>query len=68
MNTNQAPRLLSVAEASAVLGVGRTQVFALLNGQLESVKIGARRLVPADALDAYVAKLRTDQAGDPGEQ
>lgn len=53
-------KLLTPAEAAAVLGVGRTKVYELIALRaLESVKIGACRRIPADALDAYVAALRT---------
>lgn len=30
----------------------------IVDGHLETVKIGRRRLVPDDALDAYIEKLR----------
>jgi excisionase family DNA binding protein len=46
-------------DAARALSVGRTTVYELIaTGELESVKIGAKRLVPQDAIDAYVTKLR----------
>lgn len=40
------------------LSVGRSTAFALVaSGQLRSVRIGRRRLVPVAALDEYVAEL-----------
>lgn len=54
-------RLLSVPEACRLLGVGRTFLYDLMRtGQLEYVKAGRLRRVPADALAAYVAGLRAN--------
>ncbi|MFF7675698.1 helix-turn-helix domain-containing protein [Actinacidiphila glaucinigra] len=51
--------LLTVEEAARRLGVGRTTCFALIaSGELESVKVGSLRRIPADALAVYVARLR----------
>ncbi|KGF15156.1 helix-turn-helix domain-containing protein [Corynebacterium freneyi] len=42
-------------------GLGRTTVFGLISsGELRSVKVGRRRLVPAAALDEYIANLTGD--------
>jgi excisionase family DNA binding protein len=44
-------RLLSIDEAADVLGIGRSRLYAeLAAGQLRSVKIGRRRLVPSSAI------------------
>ena len=52
------PALLTVAEAAKRLGIGCTKTKALIGeGQLGSVTIGRRRLVPAAAIDDYVAEL-----------
>lgn len=54
------PLLVSPVEAARRLGIGRSKVYELLSsGELESVHIGSRRLIPADALEAFVARLRT---------
>lgn len=55
------PRLLLTVEESADrLGVGRTLMVALVAArEIESVKIGRLRRVPASALSEYVARLRT---------
>jgi len=54
-------KTLTVEEAAAQLGVGRTSCFGLIaNGALRSLKVGHRRLVPADAIDQF---LRGDAAG-----
>ncbi|MFC9685074.1 excisionase family DNA-binding protein [Streptomyces sp. NPDC056948] len=51
--------LLTVEEAARRLRIGRTTCFRLvLAGEIESVTVGRLRRVPADALPAYVAKLR----------
>lgn len=53
------PVLLTVPEAAARLGIRRTLMYDLLgSGEVESVKVGRRRLVPADALDRYIRTLR----------
>ena len=45
------PELLSVKRASQLLGIGRTAAYdAIGRGELRSVKVGRRRLIPADAL------------------
>ncbi|MFK0288209.1 excisionase family DNA-binding protein [Streptomyces sp. NPDC090499] len=51
--------LLTVEEAARRLRIGRTTCFRLvLAGEIESVTVGRLRRVPADAVPAYVAKLR----------
>jgi excisionase family DNA binding protein len=51
--------LLTPAEAAAVLGIGRSKVYELLQtGPLHSVRIGTCRRIPADALNDLVAALR----------
>ncbi|MEU6652721.1 excisionase family DNA-binding protein [Streptomyces sp. NPDC046900] len=51
--------LLTVEEAARRLGIGRTTCFALIaSGELESVKVGSLRRIPADALAVYVDRLR----------
>lgn len=51
-----ARRAVSVNEAAESLGVSRTTMFGLLeSGEVRSVKVGTRRLVPVVALDAFLA-------------
>lgn len=51
--------LLTVEEAAERLRLGRTLVYRLISsGELESVKVGRLRRVPADCLPEYVATLR----------
>lgn len=57
-DVSSARALLPVDEAARRLGIGRTTVFGLIRtGELRSVSVGRRRLVPADAIEAFVAKL-----------
>ena len=55
-----APRLLlTIAEAAAVLGVGRTTAYELVgSGQLEVVHVGRCARVPVDAVKELVERLR----------
>lgn len=57
------PRLcLSVEEAARQLGLGRTSVFALIkSGDLASVAIGRRRVIPFVALEALLERLQSEQ-------
>lgn len=42
-------------------GISRRQVYLLLErGQLQSVWIGRRRLIPANSVTAYVAHLHAE--------
>ncbi len=55
--------LLTPERAADQLDVGRTTVYSLIaSGELDSVKIGRSRRIPADALVAYVERLRTRDA------
>lgn len=43
--------------------ISRTKTFELIrNGDLPSVKIGRRRLVPDSAIDAYLERLTSQSA------
>jgi excisionase family DNA binding protein len=56
--------LLSVPEAARALGIARSTLYVLLErGELVSVSIGHRRLLPARALDDYVEHLMASARG-----
>ena len=60
--------LLTTREAARSLRISRSKLYQLLaDGSIESVRIGASRRVPADALTEFVARLRapsTEQSTD----
>lgn len=52
------PLLLTPVQAARMLGIGRSKLYELLaKGQLESVRIGNCRRVPAQALHNFLARL-----------
>ena len=56
--------LLSVQEAAHLLSIGRSRCYDLvLGGELRSLKLGRRRLIPREALDAFVAQ-QLEMAGE----
>jgi len=55
--TALAPLNVNVDQAAAMLGFGRVLVYNLLNsGEIASLKVGSRRLVPVAELDAFIAR------------
>lgn len=55
--------LCSIAEAGATLGLGRTKIYEMLeSGEIRSVRIGGRRLVIIESLNAFVEKAKGEQA------
>jgi len=56
-------RLWPVEAVMERLSVGRTTVFELMaNGELQSVKVGRRRLVSESAINEYIARLEAGVA------
>lgn len=56
-----APTLLTIQEASAALRISRWKLYGLSNDRkIDTVKIGRRRLVPADTLTKLVDELREE--------
>ncbi len=52
----QSSRAMSMAQFSSQYGVGRTKVFELVaTGELVTVTVGRRRLVPVDSAEAWLA-------------
>ena len=57
---NQIPPkiLFNVPDAAAALSLSRSKFYELMqSGALKTVKIGQRRLVPAESLAAYASAL-----------
>lgn len=51
--------LYPLTEAAVQLGIGRTLLYEeIAEGRIETVTIGRKRLVPRQALVAYVERLR----------
>src|SRR5882762_9808134 len=49
--------LLTIEEARAALRVSKWTVYRLVNDrQLETLKIGSRRLIPAHTVEQYIAR------------
>lgn len=52
----EAPRLFSIVAAAKQLGISRGTMFRLFGtGELGYVRVGRRRLVPADAIERFIA-------------
>lgn len=51
------PVLLSVQDAARALGVGRTEIFLMVKrGDIGSVRIGRRRLIPLAEINRFVER------------
>jgi excisionase family DNA binding protein len=56
------PILLTVTEACVVLRVSRWSLYQLIRSRkLATVQIGRRRLIPRDALQAMIERLRGEE-------
>jgi excisionase family DNA binding protein len=55
--------------AAEALGISRSSLYLLIqNGELETVTVGRRRLVPADAITDYVDRLRQVEGVTPSSE
>jgi excisionase family DNA binding protein len=53
----------SVEDGANLLGIGRTLMFDLVRrGDVPSIKVGKRRLIPARALSEWVDRQQVEQA------
>lgn len=53
--------LLSIEQVAERLSLGRTVTYALImSGEIESVKVKSRRLIPSPAIDHYIERLRAE--------
>lgn len=51
----------TIAEASRILGVGRSSLYTLIaRGELKAVRVLSRRLIEAREIEALLAKARAD--------
>jgi hypothetical protein len=58
------PIALTVREAVIFSRIGKTKLYELMaSGQIESVKVDGRRLVPTESLRGYFARLQAEQVG-----
>jgi excisionase family DNA binding protein len=62
--SNPSPIAMTIADVTRRTGIGRTSVFeAIRHGRLKAIKAGARTLVKADDLAAYLDSLPAARAG-----
>jgi excisionase family DNA binding protein len=58
-----AKEFYSVEEVIAKLGVGRTLAYKMLtSGEIKSIKVGVRRLIPINEYEAFVTRGGTSEA------
>lgn len=63
---SSAQLLVTVAQASKALNLGRTMTYRLIQtGELKSVLIGRSRRIPVRALEDFVARLEADDDSEP---
>ncbi|GEO80281.1 MerR family transcriptional regulator [Pararhodospirillum oryzae] len=61
-NDTTAPILVPVEVAGKMLGIGRTSVFGLIKtNDMETAKIGSRRLVYVESIRALAERARANQ-------
>lgn len=57
------PLLLTISEAAGLLNLGRSLVYQLvMRGQIESIKIGRARRVPAPALERFIEEKLAEES------
>lgn len=61
-------RGLSIPEACAQLGIGRTSIYALIKtGSLRPLKLGARTIIPTSQVSAILASPVPDDEESAGK-
>ena len=59
MEKSQPKFLFTITEACAAIGCGRTRLYELMNsGEIETVRMGSRRLIPYAALKNFADNLQ----------
>ena len=67
MDSGTRQRLIPLGAAADMLGVGRSLAYSLVaSGELRTIKIGRRRLVPVAAIDEFVARRMAESADQRG--
>lgn len=57
------PLALGIDDAAISIGVARSALYAIVaRGEIESFKLGRRRLILVKTLDAYINKVARDGA------
>ena len=60
------PLTVSIRTASAMLGIGRSTLYVLLGaGEIETIRVGGRRLVMVTSLKAFVESQRDTTNSSP---
>lgn len=55
-------RAHSIPEVASLLGITDRFVWTLIKrGDLESIKIGARRVVPVESIDSFIERRREEE-------
>ena len=60
----QRPALIGIGEAADYLGIARSTFYARFLPDLETVRIGKRRMVVMESLDELIEKLRDRDAAE----
>ena len=56
-------KLLSVAEASVIMGISRSLLYSLvMSGEVRSLKIGRARRIPLTAIDEFIEEQHDPDA------
>lgn len=57
--TSDRPLLTSISRGCALLGLSRSKLYRLLaDDEIETVKVGTKRLIVMSSLEDFVARLR----------
>jgi excisionase family DNA binding protein len=62
-----APRVYTIPQAAAALGIGRSSIYALRKaGRLGFAHVGGRAVIPVSELDQIVADLEAEARASRG--
>lgn len=54
------PELLTINQFCEIANCGKTNTYKLINnGQLKAVKLGKKTLIPKDAMENFIANLKS---------